>query len=437
MRRPAPPFAALPLAVLLLTASPVHAQQKLALLIPTLFGPHGLTVDSEARLPTGQTHSAHFNSSFQGSFGPFNAALASQLASIPLPSPASGLTFTYDAALGVFNRTTQSFGPIMTDRAETLGKNRASLGFTFQRFTFDSLDGQPLAGVPAVFTHDNPGPGGRDDVITTSNTIGADLSQFVGLVSFGVTDRVDVSVAIPFVSLDLRASSVATVQRIGSAASPATHFFYTPIGDTYGTETSFDGQGRATGLGDVVFRVKAHVLGKAAHGMALGVEGRVPSGDEMDMLGSGAWGVKPFAVWSLTNPAVSPHLKLAYQWNGKTVLAGNPASNERGDLADQAFVEAGLEINLAKKVTLVVDFLGQRVFDAERLDITEFRALDNVSVYPTVSFSRTSYNVANGSVGVKANAGGNLLIDINVLFKLNDNGLRDKVTPLFGIEYSF
>jgi hypothetical protein len=30
-----------------------------------------------------------------------------------------------------------------------------------------------------------------------------------------------------------------------------------------------------------------------------------------------------------------------------------------------------------------------------------------------------------------------LLIDVNVLFKLDNAGLRDRVTPLVGIEYAF
>ena len=36
-----------------------------------------------------------------------------------------------------------------------------------------------------------------------------------------------------------------------------------------------------------------------------------------------------------------------------------------------------------------------------------------------------------------ADAAGSLLVDFNVLFKLNKNGLRDNITPLVGIEYSF
>src|SRR5690349_19917401 len=79
------------------------AQEKLAYMIPTLYGPTGLTVNSEARLLTIETHSAHFNSSFQANFSHFNVANASRLASVPLPAPASCFTYTFDPALGVFN----------------------------------------------------------------------------------------------------------------------------------------------------------------------------------------------------------------------------------------------------------------------------------------------------------------------------------------------
>ena len=39
--------------------------------------------------------------------------------SVPLPSPGGGFTYQFDSSLGVFQRTTQSFGPILADRAET------------------------------------------------------------------------------------------------------------------------------------------------------------------------------------------------------------------------------------------------------------------------------------------------------------------------------
>jgi hypothetical protein len=193
------------------------AQQpgKLARIIPNLYGPAGLVVDSEARLPSGETHSAHFNSAFQAEFSQLNIALVSQLASVPLPSPASGYTYRYDAQAGVFVRSTASFGPILTDRAETIGRKRLSLGFTYQRFAFDTIEGADLRALPAVFTHDNPAPGGRDDVVTTVNDVSLRVQQYTAFLTYGLGRRVDLSLAVPLVRVDLAVSSVVSLVVIG------------------------------------------------------------------------------------------------------------------------------------------------------------------------------------------------------------------------------
>src|SRR5438874_12877976 len=95
--------------------------RNLATLFTDLYGPNGLIVDSEATLPGEQPHTAHFNSDFQTNFSQFSTALVSQFVTVPLPSPASGFTFQLDPTVGVFQRTTQSFGPILAERAETIG----------------------------------------------------------------------------------------------------------------------------------------------------------------------------------------------------------------------------------------------------------------------------------------------------------------------------
>jgi hypothetical protein len=414
-----------------------RAQDKLAFLIPTLFGPKGLTVNSEARLPNGDTHSAHFNSSFQTNFSPFNSALASSLASVPLPAPASGFTYSFDPALGVFNRSTKSFGPLVTDRAETLGKKRASIGFAYQYFSFDSIDGLDLGDIPSVFTHDNPVAGtGRDDVITAKNAISAQMSQFTTYVSFGLSDRVDVSVAVPLVSVDLAVASRVNIQRIGTV-NTAIHFFFQPTGDTFGDEAIFQKSGHATGIGDVAVRLKASLSHRSTFGLAAGVESRLPTGDEKDLLGAGAFAVKPFLVISSPHGAFSPHLNAAYQWNGKSLLGGNVLTGVKEELPDEAVVALGADFGVGQKMTVAFDVVGRRVIDGELVSRDTFTALNNTSRFPTVRFSRGSYNVVDGAVGLKANPGGGLLINLNVTFKLNNSGLRDRVTPLLGVEYSF
>jgi len=432
-------LAALPafaLSLCVTATSPAQDSGKLALLIPGLFGPDGLKVDSEARLPDGSTHSAHFNSAFQAEFTQFNIALASQLAAIPLPTPASGFTYTFDESLGVFQRSTQSFGPILTERAETIGKGKVTFGVTYQHFGFDSLEGLSLGSVPAVFTHDEAQlGGGRSDLVTTTNSIDAAIDQSVAFLSYGLASRLDLSVAVPFVSVDLAARSEAQVQRVGTAASPATHFYEDDAGG-FGTRSVYASSGRASGIGDVVVRLKGNPVHNDSIALALGIDGRFPTGDEEDLLGLGAFGVKPFAVLSFSQGRVAPHLNVAYLWNGKSVLAGDVATGTKEDLPDQVQYAVGADIGVSKRLTLAFDFLGTYVIDSPRLVRETFTAANGLS-FPQIGFVKESYNLANGAAGLKFNPVGRLLVDFNVLFKLDSAGLRDTVTPLFGIEYAF
>ena len=193
---------------------------KLATLFTQLYGRDGLIVDSRARLPSGEDHSAHFDSAFQTEFVQFGAALTGKLVSVPLPSLASGFTYEFDPSLGVFSRSTQSFGPIMAERAETIGAKRVSFGVAFEHARFDTIEGLNLDSLPAVFTHDGFETGGeRADLVTTRNAIDASVNQFTSFVTYGLTDRVDVSLAVPYVSTRLLVVSEATIQRIGNRGS--------------------------------------------------------------------------------------------------------------------------------------------------------------------------------------------------------------------------
>jgi hypothetical protein len=410
--------------------------RSLATLFTDLYGPNGLIMDSLATLPGEQPHSAHFNSDFQFNFSQFSTALVSQLVSVPLPSPASGFTYRFDPSLGVFQRTTQSFGPILAERADTIGSGRISFGFAFQRFTFDTVEGIDLRKVPAVFTHDDAVlRGGREDVVATLNSIEASVSQFTTFVTMGMTDRFDVSLAVPIVANDLKVVSEATIHRLGTT-NPLTHFFRLSNGDA-GERRIFTAVGSANGLGDLTVRLKTAITKRASSALAVGLDVRLPTGDELDLLGSGAAGIQPFGIWSATFQKVSPHINASYKWNGSSVLSGNPATGEAADFPDQITYAAGADLSVNTRVTIAFDLLGQYVIDSERMVQNKFQALDGKSVFPNVVFTRDSFNALSGAVGLKANLLERLLVDVNLLFKLDEHGLRDKVTPLIGLEYAF
>ncbi len=135
------------------TAEPASAQEPINVAVQVtelwrifkdLYGPNGLVVNSNVPLASGATHSSHFNSGFESEFSQFGTALTSQIVSLPLPPPASGFTYQFDPGLGVFSRTTTSFGPILSERAETIGARRVSVGFAYQRLSFDSIEGVDL-----------------------------------------------------------------------------------------------------------------------------------------------------------------------------------------------------------------------------------------------------------------------------------------------------
>ncbi len=405
---------------------------NLATMFTDLFGPQGLRVDSEATLPGEQQHSAHFNNDFESNFDKFTTAMVGQLVTVPIPTPPSGFTYEFDSALGVFKRSSGSFCPILSDRAETVGAGRIAFGFAQQHFRFQTIEGLDLDKVPAVFTHDDSQLlGGRQDVVTTVNSIQATVNQFTGFVTVGVTDRLDISAAVKFVSNDLKVKSDATIQRLGTT-NELTHFYRLSDG-SIGNRRIFYAQGRASGLGDITVRIKNRI----DNDMAVGVDVRLPTGDQMNLLGTGAAGVQPFFIYSKSAQRMSPHLNLSYQWNGSSILAGNPATGESADFPDIVAYAVGADLAVNPRVTMAFDVLGRYYIRAERLSQETFVARDGVHTFPNIQFSEDSFNQLSGSMGVKVNLGSRLLLDGNLLFALDDHGVRDRVTPLLALEYGF
>ena len=106
---------------------------------------------------------------------------------------------------------------------------------------------------------------------------------------------------------------------------------------------------------------------------------------------------------------------------------------------------AGFDASLHKRVSVTADLLGRTLFNSTQLvDVTKTYKFEMFldptvrSVQRTETTSATS-NVSTlvGVVGLKINPVGRLLVTGNVLFKLNDGGLQDSVTPVIGLDYSF
>lgn len=401
--------------------------QNVSSVIPTLYGPKGLI------LPTNDVaHVAHFNSQFQSNFTPLNSAIGSQLTLLPIASPASGFVYSRDESTGLTVRSTQSLGPIMSERAETIGRHKLFVAFTNQTFRFDKIDGIRLGQLHSVFEHDQTGNARDLDVITTWNDVNLSLSQNTAFVTFGLNDRMDISVALPMVTSNLSVVSDAQIKRIATADRPLTHTF-NPTADV--PQSQFRKNAGARGIGDITLRVKNNVYRSSKLSMALGLDTRLPAGDELNFLGSGAAGVRPFVAASMGG-RISPHVNIGYQWNGSSVLAGNVMSGAKASLPDALSYAFGADVGVTRTFTFAADFFGQRLMKADSVQSSAFRAT-NGALYPTTNVTRRDLNVNSIAVGFKLNLLGNLLATSNLLVRVNDAGLHDAVVPLFGLSYTF
>jgi hypothetical protein len=354
------------------------------------------------------------------SFNFFNEAFGTQIGQLPLATPASGFLFTFDKGAGVYTASQESFGPLEAERAETIGLHKIYVAFTYQRFDFSEIGGNNLKNLPILFYF----PSQTDPAVVTAtqNRLDTHVDQYVAFGTFGLTDRIDVALAVPIEKVTMSLFAKGTEF---DTQSPATASF---------TE---DFPGSASGVGDVVVSAKGTVFKHERLGAAVGMEMRFPTGDEQNFLGSGAFGIKPYVVFSRRG-RIAPHVDFGYQWNADSALAKD--QNGEHNLPAYFSYTLGADIGATKRVTVVADFLGQYFFNAPQVT-TPQNVTATVNMKP-VSFSTLlptsgSYSVCNLGLGVKANPWKNLLVSANALIKLNDGGLRATVVPLVGLSYSF
>jgi hypothetical protein len=467
-----------------------HHEKDPGCVVPNLFGKTGLTLLPPPNAPV---HFAHFIGQAQQTLTTtINTAIATQLAILPLISPSSGFTYRYDRETGAFVRTSSSFGPVYSERAETIGRGRFTVGAASQRFRFGALDGIDLHKVPAVFTHlektgtfmQNIVQPYESDVISTKNDINVHIDQTVLYGTVGITNRLDVSVAMPISSVRNSATSTAEIRRVsgspmitlinpnvpgGTVPVPNPHAFANgTLQNTFPTSS-----GSASGIGDVLFRVKAAVLNGEKVRVAAAMDFRTATGDAQKLLGAGAPGFTPFVVVS-GGKRFSPHANIGYQWNGDSILAGNitgttfsedtdgkitgiagtplittggPATKK--SLPNQLLYFFGVDMGVTDRLTVNLDYLGQTVFDAPRIVSATFTTtpvapallpagsqFDDPKTLATIGPEKKTTTLNNGSVGLKYNLFGGLLLTGNVLFRMDNHGLRQNVTPLVGLSYT-
>jgi len=442
----------------------------------------------------GPNHTAHFQLS-GGTGGNeilflnaalVNQAIISQLTSLPLGSSSGGFTYSFNPEVGTFERTSDSFGPSLAERALTNGRGKFNFGINFQSSSFDSFEGKDLEGDELKFylLHNDccapPGngilttPAFEGDLIESSLSMSLKSQSVLFFLNYGITDRFDVSVVVPVTNVEVEATNTASLQRVSTSINPNIHFFNAGERDA----VVFADSGSASGLGDIAIRAKWNFYQVSGGGLAAGFEVRAPTGDEENLLGLGTTQAKFSFIASTGWGRLAPHFNLGYKVSGdppETLnqitypeLVGvdaptNPSTTReidstlslsQVDIAPDEFnFAAGFDIVLAPKITLAADILGRRLIDAGRLreypyehrfrvEGPDGNVLVDDGPVRSITFQQlfldpVSVNQIFAAVGAKVNVGSTFLLSVNLLFALTEEGLRDDIVPIIGFDYVF
>lgn len=398
----------------------------------------------------------------------FNKEMVVQLSTFPLGSSSGGFTYTFDPTVGTFSRASRSFGPAFAERALTSGRGRFSAGMNYLHLSYDSFEGRDLedGSIKFYLRHEEccsgggtPGPpnfgvqlapnGTRldpffeGDVIQTALHLKATTDTAVFFANYGVTDRLDLGMAVPVIRVKLDATMVATILRLATQTQPI-HAFES--GNIAASEKLFESSGSATGLGDIVLRSKYRLLGGQSSAIAAGVDLRLPTGDRDNLLGAGTQ-TKVFVAASRSSERWGHHANVGYTFAGSELnnVAPLQVGAETASVPDEFNYTAGLEYVAESRVTLVGDIVGRVLRDAGRLTprLKAFEFVNSGSAtvqsaqFEEFDPSDGNLHLVLGTAGVKVNPVRNLLVNANVLFPITKAGLRSGIGVALGVDWAF
>jgi hypothetical protein len=382
---------------------------KLQDFISDLYGGDGILLPSTGPSPFAPFHVAHFTGASIEELSRLNTGIVNQTGFFAFNSTVTGLTF--DIAQGVPVAVEDSLGPLLAERATTIGQGRLAISFGYSHVHFDELDGDDLGEIQVVLPHADccntpggPPPDGDIDGFELDRidvAVDIDLEEdvYAFFVNYGLTDRWDVGVVVPYVNVDAKADAHATVDIESGITNPPIHSF---ANDPSLASSSTGGE--ESGIGDAILRSKYHFWGAGdGSGLDLAVLGQVTfsTGEEEDLLGTGATKYLAMFVASERFGNTTPHVNVGYE-----VTSGD------ADLENLRYA-VGIDQRFSQSFTGGIDIIG-RYYDA---------------------LEEIGNNPIDGSVSVKWNPFERMNMPLNayVIFPLNDDGLRSDL--IWGIGF--
>jgi hypothetical protein len=395
----------------LLTGIGAAAAQSLDQRIPGLFGGL-LNTTIVNRLRDGQPLQ------FSEQFRTLSADLAAARSQAPIPSASGAFRFEWDNELDTFVRSPQSLGSGLAERAQTLGRHTATLGVSYTHIDFNTLEGQPLSGLTfsqgalsqTVVDHlGSLDARFKDDLLRTRLNLGFNFDLLFLTAAYGITDTVDVSVALSINRAQMHATAQTTIENPdgspgdvlfltdgrGQLAAPSGRLC-TP-GDLHCATDGFSST--AVGTGDLFLRSKWHFADTDYADLAVAGVLTLPTGNADNFLGFHDPTFTPWLIASKTFDRVSPHLNLGYAFRSGT------------DVSQGQWI-AGADVRTFSWLTLAGDY-----HDYKRDGVND--------------------DVIQSAVGFKLNPFGQFVLAGTLQFPVNRDGLRADVIYTGQVEYTY
>jgi hypothetical protein len=171
------------------------------------------------------------------------------------------------------------------------------------------------------------------------------------------------------------------------------------------------------------FYAKYNVLRRNASGLALGLEVRLPTGDDQNLLGTGRTTVTPRAIASIEGRRATLHANVGYGFD---------------NLTRELTYSGAATFASSNHLTLVGELVGRRLASLGRLTYTVVphpTLTDVDTIRLTSTNERTARLVA--VTGLKWNFRSTWLITANVVRPVTEAGLNAPWTPTLTFDYSF
>ena len=364
-------------------------------LVSDLYGGNGITLD-----PTIVFHTAHFSASSQAALNNLSNIISASIGPASFNSTVSAISF--DIEEGVPVRSQESLGPIVAERASTIGKNRLNIGVSYTNVNYKRLNGSRLNSLQLVLTHDQQFnlPYELDTIVLNLDLrLKQQIFAFIG--TYGVSNNLDIGVVVPLMKIDGYVRSQAMIVDSGGGGL---HRFGGTVNPVSVNQQS------ATGVGDLIVRAK-YVFTKGSDKVidfgAL-LQASLATGDEKDLLGAGSSSIFLGGIVSANLGKINPHLNFGYEY-----------------FVDQKQKVVGLDTDRSS-AKVVAGF--------------DLRARDNFAISPEFigRWQKNGQHLYDLALGAKWAPIGNVPISANIVMPLNRNeGLRPNYYFTIGIESTF